>query len=171
MKILTSSTSIVFIAIFSLLHGSAEIAAPQQPVDYVMSEHVYKSVAIIQPRMHLNLLHKMKGLPRPPEFFKRQKDEILSDINIAEAILELIPDDVGDQEAFFDQVKNGIKAEFLIGTDLMEITVASGDKQFSRDLANRLAERYLKNHSAEEAGKRPAIHQRAELGTLVEKMK
>ena len=164
-----SFTLFLFVASSSAI-AAAPSVAPNRAIGYAMGMREYESSTIIEPRKEENALHQKQVEPWP-EFVKRQREEVVSDQNLREAIQELMPGAIGDQAPFFDQVKKGIKVENIKGTDLLKIAVISGDKRFSRDLANRLAERYLKNHKPEEGGKGPIIHQKAEVGTPVEKKK
>lgn len=171
MKSIALSLSLIFFAAGSPVDASTMSVAPKRPAGYAMGKGHFESSAIVEvvfPRREVNAPQK----PGPgPEFMEKQREEILSDENLREAIQELMPGAVGDQAAFFEQVKKEIKVENIRGTDLLRIAVISGDKRFSRDLANRLAERYLKNHKPEEVGKEPIIHQKAEIGKPVEKKK
>jgi len=147
---------------------------------YVMSMLEYESSAVFEPvppRVFpragddMPEREQLEGERKFSEFIEKQRTEILSDRNLSEAIRELIPGEVGDQTKFFEQAKRELKVERIKGTDLLKIVVRSGDKQFSCDLANELADRYLKNHRPKEGDRGPIIHQKAAIGVPVEKEK
>ncbi len=65
-------------------------------------------------------------------------------------------------------MKAVIKVELVKGTDLLEIIVISGDKTFSRDLANQLFDGYS-NSQKQIGAKLPIVHDKAVKGVLLEK--
>jgi hypothetical protein len=170
MKLLPLSLPLVLLlATFSV----AAAAAPNGQAGYTMGMREYESSTVLQfivPRMGEDV-PLQERVEAGRKFMEKQRKEIGSNENLRIAIQELVPGAADEQADFFDQVKKGLKVEYIRGTDLMELVVTSGDKRFSCDLANRLAENYLKNHMPKEGEQGPIIHQKAVIGVPVEKKK
>ena len=158
--------SIFVLALTGLSSGaSAPAVVPDKPQVYIMSKREYESAAVIQ------LFVRPMNNAAQQEFFAQQMEKIIARDNLREAIQELIPGSEKGKDAILNQVKQGLKIEYVRATNLLKISVRAGNKQFSCDLANKLAERYLKNHKLLKGEEEPRIHQKAEIGVLIEKKK
>lgn len=168
MKFLTFS-SILYYSVATLY---ADTVGPNS-AGYTMSLREFESSVVIQPinpRIDAEAPEKDR-LDMNQKFQEKQKQEILADDNLREAIRELMPSAVAEQETFFAQVQRELKVDYIRGTDLLKITLRSGDKRFSCDLANRLAERYVQNHKPKNGEQGPIIHEKAVIGVPVDKKK
>jgi len=163
---LQSITSI-FAVILSGLFGLASTASvvPDKPQQYVMSKHQYESNTLIRlviPRLDAGDEQK---------FIALQLEGILKKVNIREAIEELIPALPKGKDMILNQVQRGLKVDYTRATNVMKISVRAGNKQFSRDLADKLVVRYVENSKPKNDEEESKIIQKADIGVSVEKKK
>ena len=132
-----------------------------------MSPRKYESSAVVEfivPRLDEDVPRE-KRIQAEREFEDGQREEIVADLR--QAIRELIPGAQDDLTAWFE--RSDLRVVNIKGTDLFRILVTSRDKRLSRDIANLLAEHYLRNHKPRNNAKGPTIHQKAEIGVPADK--
>ena len=150
-------------------HAKGGDRIPQQAA-YTASAHEYRSRTILQ------IFYSLKDALDPDlaledrfkaqhKYLADQKDAIMSDEHLHQAVQILIPSTISPAEEI-KRLKAAIEVKEIKGTDLIEIVVRSGDNEFSRDLANQLTDGYLKTFNATAGGRVPILHQKAEVGVL-----
>ena len=141
---------------------------------YVPGERMYESSAVIQifvprrdvapePDMDGNA-NNMRIREAVQSFLADQKKAIVEDENVRPAVRGLMPHFEGDHQAAIQFMRAELEVEQIRGTDLLKIIVRSADRRFSRDLANRLTEEYLKVCHGKEGVQDPILHKMAEEG-------
>ncbi|MCX6874679.1 MAG: hypothetical protein NTW21_12865 [Verrucomicrobia bacterium] len=156
----------LLLATFSAVTATPSVA-PGRPSGYTASTHEYESSALVE-----FIIPRDVPFEKMREYMDRQMEDILAEENLRQAIQELMPSAFDAiRQPFFEEAKNELKVEYLKGTDLVQIKVRSRDKRFSCDLANQLAERYLRNHKPKNGAKGAIIHEKAVIGVPVEKKK
>ena len=156
-----------------VLSAANKTETPSSGPLYAESDQGYQSFAVIQlffPKFEIdpgpgaNDLHKAKL----HKHIEVQKKAIQSHENQRQALRNLVPDAIGDPNEILQRMNAEIKIEQIKGTDLIKVIVTSGDKRFSRDLANQLTDGYLKTRKKKRGEEGAILHQRAVLGKLIE---